>query len=489
MSQLDMSSSGGEYVAQGTYGCVFSPAEPCIGEDPSSIPSNQISKVFKDLNEAKVEEKEAKAVLALDPKMEFTLPFYKRCTLNISKTKPDGWDKCKHSTKKGTEFSQLRYENGGVDFDHIFKQYPKITIEEILPAFLSLLKGLIILNKANKVHQDIKPANMLYSHATKRVYLIDFGLSMPYSSLYQEKIKNIHAYDYPYYPPEYKLYHYMFMHAQKNKTFNEFATMFSRNLRGQPRLYQYLDKRHGAPSELKALYHIGEKILDDSQKEFKTHRNISKFHEQAGKEFRQFASKIDVYSLGITILSIIGKAHSRYQIGDMSSIIKHVFPVLFGMTCFDVSKRMTPEKAYRAYKQALIKIGLYKKSPARPKKAPVVKPAAPAPAAAAKKTKTKTCKPDEVLNAETNRCVKKTGRVGKQIEKAAMMKRGLNKPTSAPAMPLTPAITEKKPAPAPAKKTKTKTCKPDEVLNTETNRCVKKIGRVGKKIMKVAQAI
>ena len=61
----------------------------------------------------------------------------------------------------------------------------------------------------------------------------------------------------------------------------------------------------------------------------------------------------------------------------------------------------------------------------------------------------KKCKDDEILNPDTNRCVKRNGSVGKKVL-AEMNK---------------------------------KKCKEDEILNPTTNRCVKRTGSIGKKIL------
>jgi len=57
---------------------------------------------------------------------------------------------------------------------------------------------------------------------------------------------------------------------------------------------------------------------------------------------------------------------------------------------------------------------------------------------------TKNCREDQVLNTKTNRCVSKTGKIGK-----ALLKK----------------------------------CRDDQVFNTKTKRCVSKKGKVGKKIL------
>lgn len=68
----------------------------------------------------------------------------------------------------------------------------------------------------------------------------------------------------------------------------------------------------------------------------------------------------------------------------------------------------------------------------------------------------KKCKSDEILNNETNRCVKKSGKIGKKIIKEL---KELNK------------------------KSKKKVCKDDEILNPESNRCVKRSGIIGKRLV------
>jgi len=70
----------------------------------------------------------------------------------------------------------------------------------------------------------------------------------------------------------------------------------------------------------------------------------------------------------------------------------------------------------------------------------------------------KKCKSDEILNRETNRCVKKTGTIGKKIIKDLK------------------DLKDKK---------KNKECKEDEILNKETNRCVKRSGTIGKRLVEI----
>ena len=70
-------------------------------------------------------------------------------------------------------------------------------------------------------------------------------------------------------------------------------------------------------------------------------------------------------------------------------------------------------------------------------------------------TPSKKCNEDEIMNPKTNRCVKKTGIIGKKILAGNLQK---DQP---------------------------KKCKEDEIMNPKTNRCVKKSGAIGKKLLGV----
>lgn len=74
--------------------------------------------------------------------------------------------------------------------------------------------------------------------------------------------------------------------------------------------------------------------------------------------------------------------------------------------------------------------------------------------------KPKKCKDDEILNPASNRCVKRSGAIGKRL------------------------LANKSPKNAPKKELKK--CKDEEILNPKTNRCVSKTGKIGKAL--VAQA-
>ena len=71
---------------------------------------------------------------------------------------------------------------------------------------------------------------------------------------------------------------------------------------------------------------------------------------------------------------------------------------------------------------------------------------------------TKTCPPDKILNPASNRCVKRTGKIGKTI------------------------LSNQSPS-RPQRTTVLKTCPTDKILNPTTGRCVKRTGKIGKEIL------
>jgi hypothetical protein len=86
----------------------------------------------------------------------------------------------------------------------------------------------------------------------------------------------------------------------------------------------------------------------------------------------------------------------------------------------------------------------------------------------------KECPHDKILNPETERCVSKTGAIGKKILLELLNKnKNKNKPESKP-----------KSKPKSQKEIQTtKECPDDKILNPETDRCVSKTGAIGKKIL------
>jgi len=92
----------------------------------------------------------------------------------------------------------------------------------------------------------------------------------------------------------------------------------------------------------------------------------------------------------------------------------------------------------------------------------------------AKKT-LKPCKSDEIRNPVSNRCVKKSGKIGKAIlaKKSRSKSRTKSRTKSKPKSRASPNKNSRSRKP----------CKSDEIRNPVSNRCVKKSGKIGKAIL------
>ena len=96
----------------------------------------------------------------------------------------------------------------------------------------------------------------------------------------------------------------------------------------------------------------------------------------------------------------------------------------------------------------------------------------------------KSCSPNKLLNPKTKRCINKTGAVGKKLSVDSFatshkiwVKLILQEFT---AHELNEIYIEKVGKVSPPKKK----CRPDQILNPKTNRCVKKTSKIGKELLK-----
>jgi hypothetical protein len=190
---------GGNVLASGGFGCVFSPALTCKGENEQ--PSGLISKLM--LEKYAIEE--YSEINNIRAKLK-DIPNYKNYFLlnNFSTCKPD---KLKQSdltnyTKKCTALKKsginkkninknldklmiLNMPNGGVpvdDFIQLKGSFQKLY--DVNKLLIDLLQnGIIPMNNENIYHCDIKDSNTLIGESNKnktKIRLIDWGLSTEY---------------------------------------------------------------------------------------------------------------------------------------------------------------------------------------------------------------------------------------------------------------------------------------------------------------------
>lgn len=318
-----------EYLSKGAFGCVLYPSIPCISEDSNATnndlrsSSTFVSKIFEKHSQVEDEFEAHKKVTEADQQQKFSLPPPRKCVFNKEVLhNVTNFYKCNMKIED-ISHEQLIFEYGGYDLLSIPKNY---TFYDIFPYFEKIMYGIVLMNRNNMVHSDIKPLNILFSPKDKQMYLIDFGLLSKKDTFYSSDNQFILSHKYLFYPPEFKLY----------------------NLRKSESIHNYLERN---------CYHKyftnGEQLMRDSynklKKQLEKTTDIDSF-------FNTFANKIDVYALGMVIHYCFlryGPNRKRTKSTSKSDNDSTINNLVFQMTHPDPYKRLAPEDALNELKRSL----------------------------------------------------------------------------------------------------------------------------------------
>ena len=311
-----------KFIAEGTYGCVFSPPLKCDTEPKVPFPSNAVSKLFGKTKDYYSEKEIQEIIKLIDPQNKFTRPQYGTCDVSRFDQEDDVAD-CKHIELYDKVYKQLVYKDGGNDMSDFIRTTPsKSKYVTLLKHFEPIVTGLKVLADNQYVHLDIKPDNILYN--MKSVFLIDFGLMTRISKVYEKKY--IVDHDYPFYPPEFKMSIYKDNHEK-------FIERFVQNF-----AHKYLINDNSYNLYTEIIKSIGYSI-EEQKTDFK---NLSKLDLATSHDCRE---KIDVYSLGIVFLMIYiwsGVPQNKFR-----GLIK-------SMIYFNPIKRITISDAIKEYHKMIV---------------------------------------------------------------------------------------------------------------------------------------
>ena len=195
--------TGGAYLGEGGYGCVFRPNISCEKGKFSEKDKKYISKimpedhgeeefeVFRRLNIRKIDTKQKYLIYALEkcdiPKDLEEEDIYRcdklRDTVNnfSSKSRKDKKDLV---TNASETYTNLIQPYGGktlkaIRINSLTRQKKKYECKDYVLMYLDLLKAMLVLNQNNLCHRDIKYDNIVVSEINSRysAKLIDFGLA------------------------------------------------------------------------------------------------------------------------------------------------------------------------------------------------------------------------------------------------------------------------------------------------------------------------
>jgi serine/threonine protein kinase len=324
---------GGKYIASGTYGCTFNPHLKCINV---SNKKNTVGKVFADNNEHDAEVDVMTQIQKdIDPLNKFTVPFYGSCGVHYYR-QTDATTKCTHLHQTNPQqHQQLLYGYGGQSLSSKFAKAGSIkSFLNLLPKFLPLFDGLTVFNQYKIVHLDLKTDNILYNRS--KLFLIDFGLMQRETDIYSSSNMRVLIHDYVWYPPEFKVYLF-----KKSGGFDKLFQRVSDNFQGSNK-----DIANAMTTVLKMnLKHDLEVFFKD---------DVPK------KNYKTYASKIDVYALGILLLKLYlwsGFHKKTYKRPTPKTIVKERLTTLLkGMLHFDPRKRHTPQEALEQFRQLCVNL-------------------------------------------------------------------------------------------------------------------------------------
>jgi serine/threonine protein kinase len=300
MEQHQQLLHGGKYIAEGTYGCTFAPSLPCHEKANKGLSASKdrLGKIFDSRRSFKEEKQLQRLIHKLDPTSEFTVEFFGSCDVDIHDAKPvDKVDNCEKISKEysealyndvATKWPQLVFKYGGDDLTKVTTQmntkYKSLYLDDIICMLLPVCKGLMKMTHMGYAHMDIKPPNILLDK--NQLKLIDFGLVQKYKHVVKDNTTL--KFVYMYYPPEFSILYLM------QKGFRNQDTIYNDVLKNF--------KMYGADKTLEFTE------FADYKNKLSDFVNVALATPLANFEHdftSIFATKIDVYSLGMTLVDIM----------------------------------------------------------------------------------------------------------------------------------------------------------------------------------------
>ena len=209
-----------EFINQGSYGCVYSPAFNC--EDPDPIPAgNRVTKIFKtDRTEMnphnfyknyKTERTLLKAITDLlgqiDPNEDYYVYKFHTCKFKLAENIAKITRTCKNqktifkSPPGLTDIWGLNFSKGDRDLKNIIDTLNPADISQYLALLNQLgnvITGIHKLNENGIYHLDIKPGNIIIQNNVLKI--IDFGLCKKLTQT--NRLQSIFLSIYEYWPIE-----------------------------------------------------------------------------------------------------------------------------------------------------------------------------------------------------------------------------------------------------------------------------------------------
>lgn len=294
--------TGGALLGEGSYGCVFHPTIPCENEKASR---KGVGKVVFDRDEAEEEFAIMKHIQKIDPEEKYFNPVLHKCKVSgpkMSQHDPDSKN-CKlinrnKQTALGS-ISQLIYKEKGVSLERYqaSKKHSLFTIAGIRE-YLNIAKGCELLAKHKLVHRDLKPDNIIRTDAGSLI-MIDFGLNISFDEVFSPMQSNMLEANYFVFPPEFSMC---------DTVLTNFSNNYVKSTKSHLDKYRF-DKAYKGFNPGFFAVGLNEEIMRNQLEDYTDHviKQIDSMkkpnEDKVVSIFEEFADKIDVWSMGMVLLS------------------------------------------------------------------------------------------------------------------------------------------------------------------------------------------
>lgn len=378
---------GGKLVGQGSYGCGFIPAIPCIGD--KGRPQDTFTKLME-AEDAKVEMSMVQHLKFIDPEQKYCLYPKTICEPKAyALTAEDNVMACKKvaAMRPRTnadlkfilstgDFALLQTPIGGEELGKI--KVPKERLNEFLASLQNLFKGLYKFHQFGLYHFDIKWDNILVKEVNGKYIprFIDFGLSRTASELVKDAEYPMNR-PYEIWPYEFRLYELydeimnggsallipMLFSGQVNPI-NDIEEMYLKN--------KYTIAQDGPPHMPSGVYfYKGEHTHDNKYYRRMFNTIIDNINAGGIEVLKKYLEKVDVFSFGLCLASVFymrtryiskfGKVFMVKPNDDMIPVtdlntyncVKGFYEVIKGMLYPNPDERYTMREALYEYQEFL----------------------------------------------------------------------------------------------------------------------------------------
>lgn len=350
----------------GSFGCVVSPPLPCEDSNPMKEKGQDqkspedaktlVSKIFFQPQSANDEMAEHNQLNNFDKEQQFSIKPKYMCQISTSKLKKSLQMECEFDKRKENDVDitkQIIYEDGGISINRFMKQND-LEFEKVVPLLTNLFRAVVALKKANLVHFDIKPDNIVVnmSNVGKEIRLIDFGYCRTIDyirSIYAVKNSFVWkrmARNYQFYPVEFlylPILHELDVDAMNTNTL----------VKRDAKIIELLSERSQTYSKDQRcieFYHHLQFILMHERHTFM--KEASTDIQKASDFFTEHTpEKIDIFSLGIVVYEVYRRCIAKRKVADPVRAEAMVMPILKRMTHPYVKQRITPEDALKEWEK------------------------------------------------------------------------------------------------------------------------------------------